>query len=134
MKFRMAWMLPAVLLLGSCQTWGPTWSEVSGNMPNIPPSENDAPTSVQNIDGSGAFPNGPGQPIKMTVGTHHLLLAAIPMTAWPGGTELKTMTLVAEPCVRYYINAHYDSRLSMEWKPYIGFKESISDCTVPGQK
>jgi hypothetical protein len=134
MKYRYVWLLPTALLLGSCQTWGPTWSEVTGRI-FLKPTDgfNVAPTAVQNIDGQGAFPNTPGMPIKIDPGKRVILLAAAPLSPWPGGTDLETMTLDAAPCVRYYINGRYDTRLGVSWTPFIGYQESIPGCTVPGK-
>jgi hypothetical protein len=35
--------------------------------------------------------------------------------------------------VRYYINGRYETRLGLDWTPYIGYQESIPGCTVPGK-
>lgn len=129
-------ILLSVLALSSCQTWGPTWSEVTGNRWHIPSQElNVAPTAVQSIDGNGAFPNGPGQPIRVTPGSHTIVLAAAPLSAgWTGGTDLETVKLDIAPCKRYYINGKYDSRLGMSWKPFIDYEEPIAGCTVTAAK
>ena len=129
-------LLAVPLALAGCQTWGPTWSEVSGQRWNIPSvAFSTAPTAVNLIDGNGAFPNNPGQPIKVEPGPHTLLLAAAPLSnGWTGGTDLETMKLDFEPCKRYYINGKYDNRLGMSWKPFVDYVEPIAGCTVVAAK
>ncbi|MBS0321742.1 MAG: hypothetical protein JSR18_14450 [Proteobacteria bacterium] len=124
---------PTVLLLGSCATWGPTWSELTGNIFSRP-TPNDAVSVVviENIDGSGAFPNGPGQPIKVTPGSHVVQMSAIPLRpGWSGGSPLITKTINVAPCQRLYINAQFDNPLSINWTPFIAYEEAIPGCTVP---
>ena len=133
MKYRIACLLPTAVLLASCQTWGPTWSEVTGQIYQYPVEASTiAPTMVQNIDGNGAFPNKPGMPIRIEPGQRQMLLAAAQLSRWPGGTDLETMKLDAAPCVRYYIYGRYDTKLGVSWTPYIGYQESIPGCSVPG--
>jgi hypothetical protein len=137
MNMRKLILLSVVALCSSCQTWGPTWSEVTGALWNKPPVEfSVAPTSVQTVDGKGAFPLGGAYAyVKMTPGPHTLVLAAAPLTpGWRGGTDLETMQLNAEPCMRYYIAAKYDTRLSASWKPFIDYVESIAGCSVTAAK
>ena len=125
------------LALAGCQTWGPTWSEVTGQVWTIPPAEfNTAPTGVNLIDGSGAFQRTPGYGgIKVEPGTHTLVLQAAPISAgWTGGTDLETFKVDFAPCKRYYINAKYDTRLSVSWKPFIDYVEPIAGCTVTAAK
>ena len=125
------------LALAGCQTWGPTWSEVTGQRWTIPPAEfNTAPIGVNLIDGSGAFQRTPGYGgIKVEPGTHTLVLQAAPISAgWTGGTDLETYVVDFAPCKRYYINAKYDTRLSVSWKPFIDYVEPIAGCTVTAAK
>ena len=130
-------LLLLTLALAGCQTWGPTWSEVTGERWTIPPAEfNTAPTYVNLIDGAGALQRAPGYGgIKVEPGTHVLVLAAAPLSAgWTGGTDLETFTLDFAPCKRYYINGKYDTRLSVSWKPFVDYVESIAGCTVVAPK
>ena len=133
---RKALLLAVPFVLAGCQTWGPTWSEVSGQRWNIPPvGFNTAPTAVNLIDGNGAFPNNPGQPIKVEPGPHTLVLAAAPLSpGWTGGTDLESFKLDIEPCKRYYINGKYENRLGTSWKPFIDYVEPIAGCTVVAAK
>ena len=124
----------AALMLSSCQTWGPTWSEVTGERWTVPSTDfNTAPTAVNLIDGVGSFQKAPGYGgIKVEPGMHVLVLAAAPLTpGWTGGTDLETFRMDFAPCRRYYVNARYDSRLGMSWKPFIDYVEPIAGCKVP---
>jgi hypothetical protein len=124
----------AAVVLAGCQTWGPTWSEVTGQRWNLT-NLNTVPTSVQTIDGNSAFGNTPGQPIKATSGEHVIVLAAAPLSpGWTGGTDLETVKINLEPCKRYYLNGVYDNRLGMSWKPFIDYVEPIAGCTVTPAK
>jgi len=133
---KLLWALPATLLLSSCQTWGPTWSEVTGQRWNIPPKEfNTAPTSINKIDGNSGFVNPPGQAIKVEPGKHSVELAAAPLSpGWTGGTDLVTIEINFAPCKRYYINGKYSNPLGTQWTPFIDYEETIAGCTVTAAK
>ena len=132
-------MLSAPLLatlLSSCATWGPTWSEVSGQRYERVSSAglNVAPVVIELDDESGAFPNGPRKPIKIEPGTHRVVVQAAPLSAgWTGGTDLVVLMLDAAPCVRYYINAKYTNPLGTSYVPFIGFEERVPGCQIPAR-
>ena len=51
-------LVPAVLaptLLDGCQTWGPTWSELTGQRYNVTIA-NRRPAIIDRVDDQGAFP------------------------------------------------------------------------------
>ena len=124
------WMLlPAIaapLLLDGCQTWGPTWSEVTGQRYNMT-ILNRRPAIIDQVDGQGAFPDP--RLIKVTPGEHRLVVQG-PAPGWPGGPPLHVMMLNAEPCKRYYINAQFDNTITTQWQPVIDFVEPIAGCQV----
>ncbi|HEV2977511.1 MAG TPA: hypothetical protein VG425_07975 [Casimicrobiaceae bacterium] len=119
----------AMLLLGSCQTWGPTWSEVTG-VRYTAPSLGVGPVVINQIDGSNPG-NAPGQPIKITPGHHTLVLQVIPPGSVAGLVNLEQTVLDAAPCKRYYINGRFAASTSTDWKPFVDYEEQISDCQVP---
>ncbi len=122
------------LLLSGCATWGPTWSEVTGaRFDRISPAGlNVAPVGIEQIDGSGAFPNGPNQPIKIDPGTRRVVVQAVPLSpGWAGGTDLAVFMLNAEPCKRYYINAKFENPLAMTYTTFVGYVENIAGCQLP---
>jgi len=126
------------LALAGCQTWGPTWSEVSGARWNIPSAQfNTVPTTINKIDGTSALQTVPGYPgtVKIEPGDHSIELSAPPLSpGWTGGTALETMQLKVEPCKRYYINGTYANPLGMEWKPFVDYVDTIAGCTVVAAK
>lgn len=126
MRTTMLLLLP--LALAGCQTWGPTWSEVSGARYYNLTELNRSPTIIENIDGKGAFPISRYQPIKIEPGKRELTLQGVPLRpGWQG--TLQKLTLDAEPCRRYYINAQFDGPLSpSDWKPVIDYVEPIAGC------
>jgi hypothetical protein len=120
----------AALALTGCQTWGPTWSEVTGTMYTRPTTTMYLkPAIIEQIDGSGAFVSNP---IKITPGTHQMVLQG-PAPARPGGSLLKEYTLVAEPCKRYYINAQFENPVENKWTPVVDAVIDIAGCTVPAK-
>jgi len=59
----------APLMLSSCQTWGPSWSEITGERWMVPSADfNTAPTSVNLIDGVGSFQRVPGYGFETIAG------------------------------------------------------------------
>jgi hypothetical protein len=115
-----------MLLLGSCQTWGPTWSEVTGVRYDVT-SMGVGPVLINQLDGSNPG-NAPRQPIKVTPGRHTLVLQAIPPPSVVGGVHEEETTLEAAPCRRYYINARFTTPTSTDWKPFVDREEKITDC------
>jgi len=119
--------LSSALLLPGCQTWGPTWSELSGE--RYPTGEihlHRRPAIIERVDDRGAFVS---YPVMMEPGTHRLVLGA-PAPNWPGGAELKVFMLDAEPCKRYYVNAQFLNDIQPDWSPVINYVENISGCKV----
>jgi hypothetical protein len=131
------WTVALVAALPGCATWGPTWSEITGMRYDRISSAglNVAPVMIEQIDGSGAFPNLPDQPIKIEPGNHRVVVQAAPLSAgWTGGTQLVAFTFDAEPCKRYYVNAKYENPLGTQYTPFIGFVEPIAGCQLPAKQ
>jgi hypothetical protein len=123
--------LLAPLALASCETWGPTWSEVTGERYNMT-IVNRRPTIINQVDEIGAFPDP--RHIKVTPGEHRLVVQA-PAPGWPGGPPLKVMMLKAEPCMRYYINADFPDPIQPNWTPVVDYVEPIGGtCQIPAGK
>ena len=113
------------LLLGGCQTWGPTWSEVTGNRYTVT-ELNRRPAIIDQVDNQGSFASNP---IKIDPGQHRLVLQG-PTPGWQGGAPLKVYMLDAQPCKRYYINAQFKDTITQEWTPVIDYVETISGCKI----
>ena len=121
--------LTATVLTG-CQTWGPTWSEVTGRRFHVA-TMNTSPILINLIDGNGAFPSAPGAPIWIEPGRRRMTLTAVPLSAgWTGGTDLVEFDLLAEPCKRYYIVARFENPLGPSFTPFIDEIETIAGCQV----
>jgi len=115
----------AAMLLGGCQTWGPSWSEVTGNRYTVT-ELNRRPAIIDQVDNQGAFASNP---IKIDPGQHRLVLQG-PAPGWQGGAPLKVYLLDAQPCKRYYINAQFKDTITQEWTPVIDYVETISGCKI----
>ena len=121
------------LALAGCQTWGPTWSEVTGERYLIT-EMNTSNTIINTIDGSSPLIT-PGSPTRIDPGKHALALTAVPLSAgWAGGTNLAMFELNAEPCMRYYIGARFANPLGPTFQPYLNYAEPIAGCKVTPAK
>lgn len=123
--------LPAAL--AGCQSWGPTWSEVTGER-YFRTEMNTSSTIINTIDGSSPLLT-PGTPTRIEPGRRTLALTAVPLSpGWKGGTDLAYFDLVAEPCKRYYIGARFENPLGPRFTPYLDYVEPIAGCTVTAPK
>jgi len=117
-------MLFATLALTGCATYGPTWSEISGDR-YTRTTINRAPALIEKVDGYSAYPS---YPIKLDPGSHEIVLQGA--SRWPGGAPLRTMTLNLEPCKRYYLVAERDHRLEKDWRPVVDYVQpDRTNCT-----
>ena len=133
MRKLMVLAVPALLapmFLTSCQSWGPTWSELTGARYNVT-IPNRRPAIIDRVDDRGAFPNP--NLIKIEPGEHRLVVQG-PAPGWAGGPPLHVMMLDAAPCKRYYINAQFQDTITQAWIPVVDFVEPIGDCKVPAAK
>ncbi len=117
--------LPVVL--SGCQTWGPTWSEVSGaTYATGEIHQYRRPAFIERVDDQGSFAQ---YPVKIEPGAHRVVLGG-PAPGWPGGAELKVFMLDAAPCKRYYLNAQFLNNLQPVWSPTIDYVEDIAGCRI----
>jgi len=123
-------LLATFLPLGlpACQTWGPTWSEVTGDR-YVGGIQFRRPAIIERIDDQGSFVS---DPIRIAPGERTIQVSA-PTPRWPGGSEILTMKLDIEPCKRYYINAQFENNVSQSWKPVIDYVDPIAGCSVPAK-
>jgi len=119
----------SVALLAGCQTWGPTWSEVTGARYNIP-ALNEGPTIINQLDGLSPG-TAPGEAVKMAPGRHTLILQVVPPPSVTGLVDMEKTTLDVAPCTRYYINGRFDAATSTAWRPFIDKEERIPGCQLP---
>jgi hypothetical protein len=120
-----AWMITPLFLLAGCQTWGPTWSEVSGARHYNLAIAYRQPAVIEKIDGQSAFA---ARPIKLEPGHHEIVISGVPPRPWPGGGNLTTISLDTEPCKLYYINAQYATPTAATYEPVIDYVETVAGC------
>src|SRR5208282_5873758 len=94
----------ATLASAGCQTWGPTWSELSGSREFNRTTMYLKPAAIESVDGQSAFAT---YPIKLEPGTHVVTVQG--PYRQPGGGNLDTITVNMEPCKRYYVNAQFNN-------------------------
>ncbi len=126
MRSRLSFAFSVSLLLTACQTWGPTWSEISGERVSHA-TANRRPAIIERIDDQGAFA---GHPIRVEPGKRRIVVQG-PDFRRPGGGTLQEFDLAVEPCKRYFINAQFDNPIEPSWKPVIDHVEPIAGCLVP---
>jgi hypothetical protein len=114
-------------LIAGCQTWGPTWSELTGaRFPSGEINQFRRPAIIERVDNQGSFAQFP---VKIEPGMRRLVLGA-PAPGWAGGPDLKVFMLDAAPCKRYYLNAQFENNISPQWTPVIDWVEDIAGCTI----
>ena len=118
-----------LLLLAGCQTWGLTWSELTGLRYSDLTSMTDGPVVVNLVDGVSPG-TGPRETIKVSPGKHKLVLQAIPPGAVVGLINMEATEVDFKPCTRYNINARFDNTTSASWRPFIDHEEMVPGCTV----
>ena len=116
-------VVPAVLATGGCATYGPTWSEITGERYNVT-ILNRRPAGIQKVDGYSSYAS---YPIKLDPGKHEIELGA-PVRGFPGGSPLRTLSLNLEPCMRYYLNAQFPNAVEINWQPVVDYVEPIAGC------
>lgn len=122
---RKALLLLSPLFLLGCQTWGPTWSEVSGARYYHLATMYRYPAVITRIDDQGAFAQNP---IKIEPGRHEIRLQGT-LPGWRGGT-FETMVLTLEPCKRYYLNAQYPNTIQPRFTPVVDYVDDIAGCKI----
>jgi hypothetical protein len=113
------------LMLAGCQTWGPTWSEVSGARYSMTTMYR-YPAVISRIDDQGAFAQ---YPVKIEPGKRSVRLQGT-LPGWPAGT-FETIAIDAQPCKRYYLNAQYANPTNPNFTPVVDYVEDIAGCAVP---
>jgi hypothetical protein len=122
------WICTAALatLASGCQTWGPTWSELSGDRYTAAIPDRRQAILIKVGDES----IGSVVPYRVAPGTYRIVVQS-PVHNRFRGTE-REMTLEIEPCKRYYINAQFDNPTTPAWHPVIDYVEPIAGCRNPG--
>jgi hypothetical protein len=112
-----------VLIASGCQTWGPTWSEVTGVRYNRTIADR-WPARIVAVGSDSVF----SVPYKVVPGTYTLAVESPRHSGFAG--TIQEMKLNIEPCKRYYINAQFQDPVRPEWTPVVDEVEPIVGCRV----
>ena len=67
------------------------------------------------------------RPAVVDPGMRTIVVQGFPTAGFQYG-EQRTLTVDVKPCVRYWIAARKDNRLSQDFEPYIDYSEPIAGC------
>ena len=121
----------AVLFVSGCQTWGPTWSELTGVRYNDITSLTDGPVVVNLIDGASPG-TAPREAIKVTPGMHKLVLSGDSSGCGrrrradqprSDRSRLQALHALLHQRALRGVDQH-------DWRPYIDYEEKIPGCQV----
>ena len=114
------------IALSGCQTWGPTWSELTGvRYTKINPDRRGAI-----LIRAGDETISPSMPFRIAPGTYEIQVQSPVHNRFRGSEQ--DMTLTIEPCKRYYINAQFDNPTTPNWHPVVDYVQPIAGCRTPG--
>ena len=120
-------VLTAVLIAAdgaqAAAKWGPTWSELSGNL-YAKAQMNVTAATIKQVDGK----HETKKIVKAEPGRHTIVVAS-PMRKGFTGSDT-TVDIELEACKRYYVNAQFESGGGTDWKPVIAMVETIPGCKV----
>jgi hypothetical protein len=114
----------AAIALAGCQSWGPTWSELSGARYTAVAPDRRPAILIR----AGDETIGSVTPFRIAPGRYEIQVQSPIHNRFPG--SIKTMTLTVEPCRRYYINAQFDDPVRPDWTPVIDYVETIAGCRM----
>jgi hypothetical protein len=112
-----------VVALAGCQTWGPTWSEVTGVRYNRTIADR-WPARIVAVGNNSVFT----VPYKVAPGTYTIAVESPRHSGFAG--TIQDMQLNIEPCKRYYLNAQFQDPVRPEWTPVVDEVESIVGCRI----
>lgn len=112
----------AAIALSGCQTWGPTWSELTGARYTRVDPDRRAAILIR----AGDETISPSMPFRIAPGTYEIQVQSPVLNRFRG--TIKTMKLDIEPCRRYYINAQFADPVRPDWTPVIDYVETIAGC------
>ncbi len=115
--------LLVAVILASCQTIAPSWSEVSGARLSMAIADR-RPVVIVEIDGESATRHGK---VRLAPGRHQLVVESLRHGSFPGGRQ-ERLTLDLAPCKRYYINAQYRDPGQPRFEAVVDEVEAIAGC------
>jgi len=129
MRLRLA-VVAATLAASACQTWAPTWSEVTGWDFVLGLSADQSDVDIVRVDDQsvGMGRRGPGvHAFKLTPGRHR-----VEVGRGPALRDRKFLAVEFAPCRRYYIVRQFASPTDHDdWTPVVARIETISGCRLP---
>ena len=111
------------LVATGCQTWGPTWSEVTGVRYTRTIADR-WPARIVAVGSDSVFT----MPYKVAPGTYTIAVESPRHSGFAG--SIQEMKLNIEPCKRYYVNAQFQDPVRPEWTPVVDEAEPIAGCRV----
>jgi hypothetical protein len=123
MKMRTMAVMAGALLACACQTWGPTWSEVTGIRYHRAMADR-WPARIVAVGSDAVFQT----PYRVTPGAYRVAVESPRHDGFPG--TIQELDLKIEPCKRYYINAQFDGPVGPNWRPVVDETETIAGCRV----
>ena len=111
------------LVATGCQTWGPTWSEVTGVRYTRTIADR-WPARIVAVGSDSMFT----MPYKVAPGTYTIAVESPRHSGFAG--SIQEMKLNIEPCKRYYVNAQFQDPVRPEWTPVVDEAEPIAGCRV----
>src|SRR3954469_21882567 len=99
------------------QRWGPTWSEVTGNLYSRTQMNRTAAT-IKQIDRR----HETARIVKVEPGSHDVVVES-PMRKRFAGSDV-TLHMQFEPCNRYYLNSQFKAGIGTDWEPVVAMVES----------
>ena len=110
--------------LACAQKWGPTWSEVTGQLYSRT-ELNRTPAIIKSIDGRHSL----DRVVRSDSGPRKVVVQSPTRKGLQGSDVTLDMTL--EPCKRYYINAQFKSGAGTDWEPVVAHVEAVPGCKTP---
>lgn len=110
--------------VGAIEKWGPTWSEVTGNLWSKVTMYRTA-AIIKQIDGK----HKTDRIVKAEPGKRTIVVQS-PMRKGFSGSDA-TFEFDLAPCKRYYINAQFKGATGPDWAPVIARVEPIPGCKIP---
>jgi hypothetical protein len=101
--------------------WGPTWSEVTGKRESKV-TMNNYDAIIKSVDGR----HDTSRVVKIEPGKRTIVVQSPTRKGFRGSDQ--TMELAAEPCVRYYVTAQFESGVGPDWHPVVSRREPIPGC------
>jgi hypothetical protein len=109
-------------IVAGCQTWGPTWSELSGaRYTRVDPDR-----AAAILVAAGDESIGSVTPFRVAPGKYRIVVQSPVHNRFRGSD--KDLELDIAPCKRYYINAQFANPVGPDWTPVVDYVETIAGC------